>query len=43
MLHHLQGATLAQVAQQLDRSPAAVAGLLHRGLKQLRELLDTCR
>jgi RNA polymerase sigma-70 factor (ECF subfamily) len=41
VLHHLQGATLAEVAQKLDRTPAAVAGLLHRGLKQLRELLET--
>ena len=40
MLHHLQGATLADVAQRLGRSEAAVAGLLHRGLKQLREQLD---
>jgi RNA polymerase sigma-70 factor (ECF subfamily) len=40
MLHHLQGASLAEVAAQLQRTQAAVAGLLHRGLKQLRELLD---
>jgi RNA polymerase sigma-70 factor (ECF subfamily) len=40
VLHHLQRATLADVADQLGRSPAAVAGLLHRGLKKLRELLD---
>jgi RNA polymerase sigma-70 factor (ECF subfamily) len=40
-LHHLQGATLAEVAEQLQRTPAAVAGLLHRGLKQLRALLDS--
>ena len=39
VLHHLQGATLAEVARRLERSSAAVAGLLHRGLKQLRELL----
>lgn len=40
VLHHLQGASLADVAAQLQRSQPAVAGLLHRGLKQLRELLD---
>ena len=40
VLHHLQGATLAEVAAKLQRTEAAVAGLLHRGMKQLRELLD---
>jgi RNA polymerase sigma-70 factor (ECF subfamily) len=40
VLHHLQGATLAEVADQLHRTEAAVAGLLHRGMKQLRELLE---
>jgi RNA polymerase sigma-70 factor (ECF subfamily) len=39
VLHHLQGLPLAEVGQQLDKSPAAVAGLLHRGLKRLRELM----
>jgi len=40
VLHHLQGLPLAEVGQQLDRSPAAVAGLLHRGLKRLREVMS---
>lgn len=40
VLHHLQGWTLANLANHLDRSEAAVAGLLHRGLKKLRELLQ---
>ncbi|MGI8980737.1 MAG: sigma-70 family RNA polymerase sigma factor [Pirellulaceae bacterium] len=40
VLHHLQGATLAEVAAQLQRTEAAVAGLLHRGMKRLRELLE---
>lgn len=40
VLHHLQGATLAETAAQLQRTEAAVAGLLHRGLKQLRQMLD---
>jgi RNA polymerase sigma-70 factor (ECF subfamily) len=39
VLHHLQGWTLKEVARQLDRSEPAVAGLLHRGLRRLRELL----
>jgi RNA polymerase sigma-70 factor (ECF subfamily) len=39
VLHYWQGWTLAQVAEHLGRSPAAVAGLLHRGLKALRDSL----
>lgn len=31
--------SLAEVADHMDRTPAAVAGLLKRGLKQLRKLL----
>jgi RNA polymerase sigma-70 factor (ECF subfamily) len=38
-LHHLQGRSLAEVAAELGCSKPAVAGLLHRGLKKLRELL----
>jgi RNA polymerase sigma-70 factor, ECF subfamily len=38
-LHHLQGLTLNEVAQVMDRTRPAVAGLLFRGLKRLRELL----
>jgi RNA polymerase sigma-70 factor (ECF subfamily) len=37
--HHLQGCSLAELARHLGRSEPAVAGLLHRGLKRLRELL----
>lgn len=40
VLHHLQGLPLAEVGKALDKSSAAVAGLLHRGLKRLRELLS---
>jgi RNA polymerase sigma-70 factor (ECF subfamily) len=36
VLHHLQGWSLAQIAEYLGRSESAVAGLLHRGLKNLR-------
>ena len=39
VLHHLQGLPLAEVGEQLGKSSAAVAGLLHRGLKALRELM----
>ena len=40
ILRHFHGQSLAQIAQQLDRSHAAVAGLLKRGLHQLRERLQ---
>ena len=38
-LHHLQGHSSATVAQRLNRSEVAVAGLLRRGLKRMRELV----
>jgi RNA polymerase sigma-70 factor (ECF subfamily) len=38
-LHHLEGLSLAEVGQQMQRSKESVAGLLFRGLKRLRELL----
>jgi RNA polymerase sigma-70 factor, ECF subfamily len=34
-----QGQTVAEIGLELNRTPAAVAGLLKRGLAQLRELL----
>jgi len=40
VLHHLQSLPLAEVGRQLGRSPAAVAGLLLRGLKRLRQLMS---
>jgi RNA polymerase sigma-70 factor (ECF subfamily) len=43
MLHHLQGWTISQSAQSLGKSEAAVAGLLHRGLRQLRTVLTSSR
>ena len=39
-LHHLQGWPLAQIAAELGTTKAAVAGLLHRGLKNLRMHLE---
>jgi RNA polymerase sigma-70 factor (ECF subfamily) len=38
--HHLQGDSLADVAKEMGRSKDAVAGLLHRGLTKLRDLLE---
>jgi len=39
VLQYWHGYTLAQIAAQMARTPAAVAGLLKRGLKQLQSLL----
>ncbi len=39
MLRHFHGWPLAQIAEHLGRSHAAVAGLLKRGLQQLRDQL----
>ena len=39
-LHYWQDCTLAEIAEQMDRTPAAVAGLLKRGLRKLRELMQ---
>ena len=39
VLHYWQGCSLAEVGAQLERTPGAVAGLLKRGLKHLREQL----
>ena len=36
-LHHLGGLSLGEVATRLGRTAPAVAGLLHRGLDQLRQ------
>jgi RNA polymerase sigma-70 factor (ECF subfamily) len=35
-LHYWQGWTLAQIAEHQGRTPASVAGLVHRGLAKLR-------
>jgi RNA polymerase sigma-70 factor, ECF subfamily len=37
---HWHGQSLAEIGRHLGRSPAAVAGLIKRGLQQLRRLLD---
>jgi RNA polymerase sigma-70 factor (ECF subfamily) len=38
-LHHLQGLSLDEIARDLRTTKPAVAGLLHRGLKSLRQWL----
>jgi RNA polymerase sigma-70 factor (ECF subfamily) len=40
VLQHWQGRSLAEIGEQLGRSPAAVAGLIKRGLKQLKAILS---
>jgi RNA polymerase sigma-70 factor (ECF subfamily) len=39
-MHHLEEQPLAEIARQLGSTKAAVAGLLHRGLKALRARLE---
>ena len=39
VLQHWHGWSLNEIAQHMGRTPAAVAGLLKRGLKELRALL----
>jgi RNA polymerase sigma-70 factor (ECF subfamily) len=39
VLHHLQGCTLSETARSIGKTDAAVAGLLHRGLRKLREIM----
>ena len=40
VLQHWEGWSLAQIGDHLGRTPAAVAGLIKRGLKQLRQTLQ---
>ena len=40
VLQYWQGCSLAEIGERMERSPAAVAGLLHRGLKKLRSVLE---
>jgi RNA polymerase sigma-70 factor (ECF subfamily) len=39
-LHHLRGHTVAEVGERMGRTRPAAMGLIYRGLKRLRELLD---
>jgi RNA polymerase sigma-70 factor (ECF subfamily) len=39
-LHHLEGRTLAETAQAMGRSRSAVASLVFRGLRNIRQRLD---
>ena len=39
-LHHLQGYKLELIAERMERTKQAVGGLLRRGMRRLRQLLD---
>jgi RNA polymerase sigma-70 factor (ECF subfamily) len=39
-LKHLQGCSVAVISERMQRSKASVVGLLYRGLKKLRALLE---
>ena len=39
-LHYLEGMKLSEVAETLEKTTGSVAGLLHRGMKSLREQID---
>ncbi len=41
VLQHWHGWTLAKIAEHLGRTPGSVAGLIHRGLQQLKKILAT--
>lgn len=40
VLRHFQGSSLSEIAEELSTTTAAVTGLLHRGLKNLRKSLN---
>jgi RNA polymerase sigma-70 factor (ECF subfamily) len=42
-LKHLQGWSLEEIGRNMGRSTTAVGGLLRRGLRKLRELMDETR
>jgi RNA polymerase sigma-70 factor (ECF subfamily) len=42
-LHYMQGCSLIEAGQRMGRGKRAVAGLLYRGLKRLRTLLESYR
>jgi len=40
LLHFVEGLSMSEIGKRLDRTAAATAGLLHRALKRLRELVQ---
>jgi RNA polymerase sigma-70 factor, ECF subfamily len=41
VLHHLHGCSLSETARTMDTTDTAIAGLLYRGLKKLREIMSS--
>jgi RNA polymerase sigma-70 factor (ECF subfamily) len=41
VLHHLHGLSISEIGLVIDRTPVAVAGLLKRGLRTLREQFES--
>lgn len=39
-MRHIDGANLAEICSVMDKTPASVAGLLRRGLQNLRDLMS---
>jgi RNA polymerase sigma-70 factor (ECF subfamily) len=39
VMRHLEGCSLAEIAEAMQKSPAAVAGLIRRGVRSLRDAL----
>ncbi len=42
-LHHLTGLTVPEVARRMEKTVVSVTGLLYRGSKSLRQLLNESR
>lgn len=42
-MHYIEGLKLSEVAAKLEKSTGAIAGLLHRGMKQLKQELANSR
>jgi RNA polymerase sigma-70 factor (ECF subfamily) len=42
-MHYLQGCTVAEVAEHMNRTERSIAGLVRRGLEKLRELMADAR
>jgi RNA polymerase sigma-70 factor (ECF subfamily) len=40
-LRQLQGLSVDEISQRMERTPSAVGGLLRRGMARLRELLGS--
>ncbi|MEL6896003.1 MAG: sigma-70 family RNA polymerase sigma factor [Planctomycetota bacterium] len=39
-MHHIEGLKLTEIAEILEKSPGAIAGLMHRGMKTLKQIVS---